>query len=169
MHATDDEAALARRLGAANVRRDTLWLAEGEHVLGTILYSDDPRRRLEIAWTDTARRAIPQFVRLTADSSVWRAVPGVGIGTPLAELEQLNGRAFTLLGFSWDYEGTVSSWQGGRLDSLWGGAVLLRLRPPPNPPADVQRQVLGDVAFPSTHPAMQRLMPRVYEIRIQPR
>ena len=169
VHATDDEAELARRLGAGNVRRDTLWMAEGERTLGTILFPTDPLRRLEIAWSDTARRARPEFVRLSTDSSVWRVFPGVGIGTSLAELERVNGRAFTLLGFSWDYEGTVSSWQGGRLDSLFGSAVLLRLRPPPNAPPEPRRQVLGDVEYSSTHAAMRQLMPRVYEIRIQPR
>jgi hypothetical protein len=169
VHATDDEAALAGRLGAANVARDTLWLAEGAHTLGTVLFPADPRRRVEVAWSDTVRRARPEFVRVNTDSSQWRVVPGVGMGTTLAELERLNGRPFKLLGFHWDYEGTVSSWEGGRLDSLWSGAVMLRLRPPPNPPADLTRQVLGDRELTSSHPAMQRLAPRVYEIRVLPR
>ena len=169
VHASDDEAALVSRFGAANVRRDTLWLAEGEHVMGTVLFPGDVQRRVEVVWSDTARRAKPELVRVNDDSSRWRVVPGVGIGTTLAELERQNGRSFKLLGFGWDYEGTVSSWERGRLDSLWGGAIMLRLRPPPDPPVDAERQVQGDREFTSSNPAMQRLAPRVYEIRIQPR
>ena len=169
VHANDDEAALVRRLSAARVARDTVWMAEGAHVIGTVLFAGVPRRRAEIAWSDTVRRARPEFVRVNEDSSMWRVFPGVGIGTTLAELERLNGRPFKLLGFHWDYEGTVSSWEGGRLDSLWSGTVMLRLRPAPNPPADLTRQVLGDREFASSNPAMQRLAPRVYEIRVRPR
>ena len=169
VHANDDEVALVKRYGAANVARDTLWFAEGEHAMGTVLFPADSRRRVEVAWSDTARRARPEIVRVNNDSSTWRVVPDIGIGTTLAEIERLNGRPFKLLGFHWDYEGTVSSWEGGRLDSLWRGAVMLRLRPAPNPPPDLARQVLGDREFTSSNPAMQRLAPRVYEIRLQPR
>lgn len=169
VHASDTEADLRLRLGNANVERDTVWLPEGAFTIGTVLYPDDRRRRLEIVWSDTAARARPTHLRVTNDSSAWQVMPGIGIGTPLADLERLNGKGFTLLGFGWDYAGTVSSWQGGRLERLLGEVVLLRLAPAPNPPAALARQVRGDVAYPSAHPAMQALGPRVYEILVRPR
>jgi hypothetical protein len=170
VRATDTEATLRLRLGGEHVRRDTVWLPEAEFVLGTVLFPDDPGRRLEVQWADTAAGAGPEVVRLGGtDAAVWRLAPGVGLGTSLAELERLNGRPFVLSGFGWDYGGTVDSWQGGRLDSLWGERVILRLRLAEASRVDLEQQVLGDVLYPSSHAAMRALDPRVYEVLVRPR
>jgi hypothetical protein len=74
-----------------------------------------------------------------------------------------------LAGFGWDYSGTVSSWSKGSLAAeLVGdhGYLTLRLGPPSNAqlPEDEQDQVLGDSDFSSSHPVMQKINPKVYQI-----
>lgn len=76
----------------------------------------------------------------------------------------------------WDYAGTVSGWEGGRLDSLWRGGpenkVLVRLRLSPDSAGYASarsREVAGDGIFSSSLPAMRALNPRVYELFIEPR
>jgi hypothetical protein len=123
---------------------------------------------LDISWSDTVARARPEFIRVSRGST-WRVVPGVGIGTSLEELEELNDGTFETTGFGWDYGGTVIGWSGGRLDSLWSDRVIVRLAPADDAPAELEAQVLGDRNYPSEHPAMQALNPTVYEILIRPR
>jgi hypothetical protein len=99
----------------------------------------------------------------------------VGIGTDLRTLEALNGRPFHLSGFAWDYSGTISAFDGGHLDTLWGGGpdvaptVMLRLSPAAGAPDSLFSQVIGDREFSSQHPAMVALNPRVYQILLRPR
>jgi hypothetical protein len=168
VHADDSESDLVRRLGARNVRADTVWLPEGAFAIGTVLYPGDSARRVDITWTDTIARARPEFIRVSRGSA-WRVAPGAGIGTSLEELEELNGGPFEMTGFGWDYAGTVIGWSGGRLDSLWSDRVIVRLAPADDAPAELEGQVLGDRDYPSEHPAMQSLNPTVYEILIRPR
>ena len=109
----------------------------------------------------------PRFVTIRGDTSAWHTADGVTLGTRLARLAQLNGRPFVLMGFGWDYSGTVVSWNGGRLaaDSV-GGRFIVRLRPTVTGPiADsLQRDVLGDREYSSDRPAMSRLDPAIYEL-----
>ncbi|HEX2778150.1 MAG TPA: hypothetical protein VHM30_01550 [Gemmatimonadaceae bacterium] len=166
------EAKLIARFGASNVRRDTIPLGEGEFVNGTVLFPDDDRRRLQITWRDTVARAVPATENVADSPSLWTVAPGIRMGTSLAELEALNGKPFTLLGFGWDYAGTVSSWEGGRLDSLIGPGrgrmrVIVRLYPDSAYEALIG-QVQGDHVFPSSHPAMRAMNPRVYALTLAP-
>ncbi len=64
-----------------------------------------PARRLSFTFRDPA--------------SPWSAYDGrLRIGTPLEELERLNGRPFTFYGFDWDYAGNVIDWNGGELEDI---------------------------------------------------
>ena len=176
LRADASEASLQAQFGTAAARSDSIYVGEGMSELGTILFPADSARRLEIVWEDTVARARPAFVYVTGRSATWRLYPGVGIGTDLQTLEKLNGRSFQLSGFGWDYSGTTSSFNAGRLDSLWrregqlGNAVLLRLDPDnAAAPDSVVARVLGERTFSSADPAMQLLNPRVYQILVRPR
>lgn len=129
-----------------------------------------------VIWHDTVARTRPTRVTVGGSRTRWLVIPGVSIGASLSELERLNGRPFKLFGFSWDYAGTVSSWEGGRLDSLWRGGpenkvlVWLRLSPDSAGYASSRsREVAGDRIFPSSLPAMRALNPRVHALFIEPR
>lgn len=170
VHLTDSEEKLRARLGGERVQRDTVWVGEGDFDLGTVLFPEDPRRRLSVQWSDADHRTTPEIVRIEGgNSSTWRLSPGIRIGSSLAEIEKLNGRPFMLAGFEWDYGGTVGSWEGGHLDTLWGKHVLLRFKVDSAADPALVQQVLGDRLFPSSHPAMRALDPRVYDILVRPR
>lgn len=80
----------------------------------------------------------------------------------MKELERLNGRAFTMDGFAWDYSGTVTSWRKGRLERLSQacGGVGLRLGPGDAHP-ELQNKFAGDREFSSDLVGMQLLNPKV--------
>ena len=162
------ERALVAVFGAAAVRREALQIGEGMTEPGSVLFPDDPARRLEILWADTTTRERP--ARIRAMGRAWVAHPGIRIGSTLADVEASNGRPFMMTGFNWDYAGTVVSWQGGRLDSLPGGVarLLVRFRPPDDAQmaAAEGASVAGDRDIPSSHPVMRRIQPRVYALEV---
>lgn len=176
LDSTATEVSLRARFGSAAVRTDSVYVGEGQSELGTILFPDDSARELAIVWDDRVARSRPAFVYVSSSRSAWRVYPGVGIGTDLRTLDSLNGRGFHLSGFNWDYSGTTTSFDQGRLDSLWrrdtvlGQAVLLRLSPSDSAaPESLLRLVQGEREFSSRDSAMQRLNPRVYQVLVRPR
>jgi hypothetical protein len=113
-------AKLAALFGAGNavIRNDEEVDAEV-----TILFPNNPKRMLTIEWKDPKSRHGLRRVRIVGNAS-W-SVEGLAKGTPLAEVERLNGGPFKLNYFDGDYSGAITSWQGGRFDKpLPGGCVL---------------------------------------------
>jgi hypothetical protein len=176
VHASDSEASLRRRYGDSNVVAGVVNVGEGQTEAGTILFPRDSARRLAILWADSSRRTHPTRVEVDGSPTRWMVIPGVSLGTSLAELERLNGKPFRLFGMDFDYSGTVDSWEGGRLDSLWRPAagsrhlVWLRLQPE-NTSADaaLAAKVVGERVFPSSDSAMRQLNPKVYDLFVEPR
>jgi len=166
------EAELKKIYGRRNVQSTKVSLGEGEYEPGTVIYPRDPFRRIEVVWKDARRKRYPQRIQLTGERSIWKTREGITLGTRLKELERINGRAFTLLGFSWDYEGTVISWEGGRLEREFGKdgrAVLLRLSPQTGQGVSVEDEasVIGDNDFSSGNKVMQSINPKVYQLIIE--
>jgi hypothetical protein len=167
LDATASESDLVAAYGAAAVRAAEVPLGEGETAPGTEVFAGDSLRRFLVTWVDTLERRGPDRVELAGDTTLWRSGAGVTLGLPLARLEQINGGPFTLLGFGWDYGGTVSSWDGGTL-APWEGQAFVSLAPSAAAYGDSAYQsVLGDRPFASSTPAMQALAPRVRRIVVR--
>jgi hypothetical protein len=174
IHASDTEPSLRARYGESAVTRDRVQLGEGQTAPGLVLYASDPHRRLEIQFLDTIGLTMPIRATVSEPGSLWVLHPGIVIGTRLDSLERVNAGPFVLLGFDWDYAGTVMNWSHGRLAALWprdrddAQSVLLRLEPGITPTeVALARGLEGEREFSST--AMRKLNPRVYEISIRPR
>lgn len=174
VHSTDTEESLIARYGAANVTREHVDQGEGMLVPGTVLFGRDTLRRLEVQWGDTVAYSQPLIV--TAVGSSWMVAPGIGFGTTLRRLEELNGGPFELRGFRGHYAGKVSSWGGGRLapfDSVSDGGyarVKLHLQPAtPYPPGADTRPYSAENLYPSSDAGIQLLNPRVVWMEVHPR
>ena len=94
---------------------------EGETVPGAVVYDKDPKRRLEITWT---KSKLIGDISFGGQSSVWHTAEGITLGTTLADLQKLNGKAFKFSGFDWDYGGHIQSWEGGKLATSLAGCHL---------------------------------------------
>jgi hypothetical protein len=157
---------LARAYGARNLRDSSVTFGEGESFPGTLLYPDDPQRRLEIVWADPGAKRAARRAVLRGERSRWMLPRQISLGSSLADLERANGRPFRLSGFGWDYAGAVTSWGGGALDSLLQG-VHLYLEPRIEDRAgSAYRRLQGDREFDSGNADMQALGPRVYQILV---
>lgn len=167
------EADLRKIYGTKNVRSGEVGLGEGETVPGTIIYPNDPRKRLEIVWKNRNLRKSPDFVQFWGDKSLWNITPGITLGTSLKTLEQINGKGFVLMGFEWDYAGTVVSWNGGKLSRSFGKdneLVTLRLSPRTYNNRALEKDldaVVGDIDFSSKNKSMQKINPQVYFVIVK--
>ena len=162
------ESDLIKVYGKANVKRENIGLGEGETEPGTVIFPKEPVKTVGILWKDQKGRRFAREIRMmgTDHKSVWRTSQGITLGTTLKELEEINGKPFRLAGFAWDYSGTVLSWEHGKLEQELEsqGRVVLRLMSNKKVAEREYESVLGEQAFRSDHPVMQKINPKVYEI-----
>lgn len=159
--ATSSEQDLVNTFGAAAVEPTQVHLGEGTFAPGTLVYRSDPLQTFQVTWKDTIARRTPESVRLTGDTSRWTTATGIGLGTPLSQLESLNGGPVGITGFGWDYGGTITDWRGGKLAPLTGRMVISMT---PSDTALDTSSVQGDSVFTSSDTAFARLQPRVTRI-----
>jgi hypothetical protein len=138
---------------------------EGSKLNASVLYSKDPKRRLEVLWNLDASRSDTQLIVINGQST-WTAPSGLKLGMPLAAIEKLNHKPFNIKAFgAGDNSGFVTSWDGGALASLPGGCkVSIRFAPDPKANTQGDAELLGDKELPSTYPALRTAAPKVSEI-----
>jgi hypothetical protein len=155
-------AKLAQAFGAKNVTQ-----AGGAPGAGgsTVLFANDPKRRLEVSWHDAAARSRPASI-VVEGKTTWRA-RGFRIGEPLANVEKANGKPFKLGGFEGEAGGAARDWLGGALDKLSGGCQLgMRFAPDPTALQEARGKVSGDRDFQSDNPDMRAVRPTIIELII---
>ena len=148
-------ATLAERFGAGNISVETRNGAEGDVYEATVLFANDPTRRMEVTWDLDGQRL--GSVTISDAGTQWRGTEGYTIGTALADVEQMNARAFQLYGFGWDYGGWVSNWNGGALN--YASTCRAQMHFNPNGREDVN--AMGDREFPSNNAAIRAAEPVV--------
>lgn len=114
-------AKLVAAFGKTNVTEEVI--PEGDGGKQTILFAKKPDDRVEIFWQDQTRDASPNAIGIV-DRSVWRGPFGLHIGETLADIEKVNGRPFTLLGFRGEGGGGSVDWRGGALATVLHGCGL---------------------------------------------
>jgi hypothetical protein len=159
------EASLITTFGKPNVRTETIDGAEGEQLQATVLFPDDPARRIEILWNDEAAKKRPGSVTLKGEAK--GAFAGLAVGLDLAAVETLNGRPFSLSGFGWDLGGNVVDWKGGALSKVPGGCgPSVQFNYPDGAPEKALDKVSGDKRVSSADKAMRVVKPTVSSVSI---
>ncbi|HSL71512.1 MAG TPA: hypothetical protein VK864_14800 [Longimicrobiales bacterium] len=158
--AATTEADLVATFGQAAIRRDEIGIGEGQTEWGTRLFPDTPDQ-LDILWAGSF--ACPKHVSSSRVGGRWHTVEGVRVGSPLPEVEQANGKRFTLLGFEWDYGGYVSTFNQGKLDGL-GLRFGLTEAVQTSVSKDELRGILGDRTLSSADSVVRKAQPIVTEL-----
>jgi hypothetical protein len=136
---------------------------DGTKIKATILYPNEPKRRLEVIWNNDAARTDLSLVVINGQSQ-WVAPKGLKLGTPLAALEKANGRPFKISGFGADGTASVADWEGGALSALPGGCkVGIRLAADSKAAAGA---TAGDKELLSNDASLKAIKPAVAEILI---
>lgn len=161
------EADIIAAYGAEHVRDDEFHVGEGEMVPCTAVFPEEDAKRIMVLWEDADTKTKPMAVSVDGVGSVWKTASGLGVGTPLTVVEELNGKPFMLYGFGWDYGGRVSDFAGGVLGTPEGALQVefqLNYESDPPPADDLVNQVSGDAEFSSSNPVMHQLNPTVYSV-----
>jgi hypothetical protein len=157
---------LATAFNSKNVTFADVVATDGTKVPASILFPNDPKRRLEVWWSNpTARSDIHLIV--IAGQSTWTASGGMRLGQTLEQVEKINHKPFKLKGFDKDRIATVSDWDGGALATLAGGCTSgLSLRANPKASAEAIGALTADKKYSSSDPAIRATKPTITEILI---
>jgi hypothetical protein len=157
-------AKLVETFGRSNVAFLEIDGDQGVKVKASVIYPDDSRRRIYVVWHDEKLRRHPATIRVDFRSG-WHGARGLHVGSELAEVEKINGKAFKMMGFDWELGGRVSNWQGGALAKMPGGCELrLGFNPWADAPDEARDKVSGEKEFLSSDPNMRSSKPTVSEI-----
>jgi hypothetical protein len=134
---------------------------QGTDVGVTVLFPKDPKRRLEVWWSNPNRTGT--YLIDIAGKSIWTGPGGLRLGLTLEQLEKLNKKPFKLKAFDKDNISSVSSWNDGALAKLPGDC-----KAGVNMHADAKDDAaLPDKAeYDSDDPALRAFKPTVAEILI---
>ena len=92
---------LAVKYDSRNITFGQVDGPEGAKIPASILFPNDPKRRLEVLWINEASRSEPGVIAINGKSQ-WTAPKGIKLGLPLAALEKANGKPFKISGFDKD-------------------------------------------------------------------
>ena len=148
---------LRRIYGAQNVREDEVPGAEGETFHGVILFPQDQTRTAYVYFQDEKTLNGLKLVRVFGPFSQWKLDNGIGIGTPLSEVLRRNGKPIRFYGLDWDYGGTITEWNGGRLAPREEDRVRRTLRLGGREGAAARSYPMGDREFSSDDPRYPKL------------
>src|SRR6516162_288591 len=103
---------LAMFFDSKNITFTDVEASDGSKVPASILFPNDPKRRLEVWWSnETARKDIHLIV--ISGQSTWTAPGGLRLDQTLEQVEKLNHKPFKIKGFDKDRIATGSNWDGG--------------------------------------------------------
>lgn len=155
-------AKLISAFGPKNVTFEDVDGAEGSKEKATVLFANEPTRRVEIFWQDEAKRARPSAIRIRTPSQ-WIGPEGLTIGLRLEQVEKANGKPFKVNGFEWDYGGFVTGLDG-KLKSLPGGcSATIRFEATRTLKRPKFDPIIGDKAIASSNALLRQVRPMISE------
>ena len=161
-----DHLKLTTSFNSKNVTFTDVEASDGTKVPASVLFPNDPKRRLEVWWSNPAGRSDIHLI-VIGGQSTWTAPGGIRLGQSLEQVEKLNHKPFKVRGFDKDRIATVSDWDSGALTTLAGGCNTgLSLRADPKAPAGAINALSADKEYSSSDPAIRAAKPTVSEILI---
>lgn len=154
--AEDSEQSIINRIGGQNVERGEYSIGEGEMITVTYVYPGT-EKELILLWLEEDFTNLHSIILAKANSP-WKTADGLQIGSSLKEVEKINGKAFQMSGFQWDYAGTTTTWQNGNLS----GKIQIVF----DEPSRVHKSLIGDHSIASDDSRMRRANPTVREIKV---
>jgi hypothetical protein len=157
---------LTTAFGSKNITFTDVEASDGSKVPASVLFSNDPKRRLEVWWSNPGARSDIHLI-VIGGQSMWTAPGGIRLGQTLEQVEKLNHKPFKLKGFDKDRIATVSDWDGGAMAALPGDCNAgLSLRADPKTSAAAFSAISADKEYGSSDPTVRAAKPTVSEILI---
>jgi hypothetical protein len=161
-------AALVKAYGEANVVYKKIDAPQGSTGMATVVFERIRDRRLTIEWFD--EKALSRPIYIGIEGPKWVAPLGIRLGTPIEEVEKLNGKTFRLNGFGWDLGGSARfGKEDGKLGNVQGGCHFgIKFEPTAEglPLGGKYRVLNGNKDLYSNLPLLREVKPAVVEILI---
>lgn len=107
----DTELTLNKKFGSDKVDRVNINMGEGITAEGNVIYPGTPKE-LFVIWKENNFTNI-FAVEITNKNTVYATSEGLTIGTGIDDVQKMNKKPFTILGFSSDLSGKLNSWENG--------------------------------------------------------
>lgn len=163
--ADSSEDLVIETFGADNVTSGFVDGPEGSQYIATTVYPGDPEREMIFSWFDEDRMAQTSFIQLSPSQT---GPHGVRLGMTPAEVEAINGQAFDIGGFWWDYGGSAPIDEGSLAGPMDGDCyVSIRFSPQDEIPASIDvTPVSGEVVVRSDLPLLAEIGTRVTSLSL---
>lgn len=153
---------LISEFGERNVTfKDVVEGAEGIKQKATVIFDDDPTKRVVIYWDDIKTRTKPTKIVISTPST-WLGPSRIRNGLPVKDLEKINGGSFSIKGFGGIGSGGVSGLKGKLADVPGGCKLVIHFEPgiaSPLPPKFAA--ITGNLIILSSNSVMRRARPQV--------
>lgn len=152
---------LVTEFGERNVTFKDVEGAEGIKQKATVIFDDDPTKRVVIYWDDIKTRTKPTKIAISSPST-WLGPNGIRNGLPVKDLEKINGGSFSIKGFGGIGGGGVSGLKGKLADVSGGCKLVIHFEPGiANPLPPKFAAITGNLIVPSSNSLMRRARPQV--------
>jgi hypothetical protein len=148
-------AELKKLIPADDLKLEKVPGPEGSEFSAVILWKGTPRE-LEVLYDEMSDAKQLTDVRIIGKD--WQLPGGLKHGMTIAEVEKINGKAFKVLGFDWDYAGHASFEDGGRLQ----GHIGVRF----DPSTEIDPSLAGDQYISTTNKKLRASGVKVTEITV---
>jgi hypothetical protein len=157
---------LVTAFNSKNITSTDVESSDSSKIPASILFPNNPKRRLEVWWSDRTHRS-DIYLIVIGGQSTWTAPGGLRLGQNLEQVEKINHKPFKLKGFDKDRIATGSDWDGGELATLAGDCNAgISLRADAKVSAEKIGAISADKEYSSSDPAIRAVKPTVSEILI---
>jgi hypothetical protein len=150
---TDNYQQLVTKYGSENVSDETLDQFESGNTVTATIVNKGKRDEFTIYW-ESLHQTISS-IEATNPESPFRDEFGIGVGTTLEALVQINGKPITCNGFLWEFGGLITSFNQGKLKGPAENRTVrywLELKEETNP----NMAITGEGEFRSDFPEMKK-------------
>jgi hypothetical protein len=121
------EKQLIELFGEENVRREQIVVGEGVGYETATFVFKDSKDEIVVRWLDDQPFEKPESISIYKEGTQWRTPEGITIGTSLSELNEMNGKEFSITHLGWEFGGYVGSLNNGAFSRHKERGIAIRL------------------------------------------
>jgi hypothetical protein len=155
---SDNYKQIVNKYGVENLRDLENDQFESDNTVMTTVVNHGKRDQFTIYW-ETFHETISS-IEATNPNSPFKDEFGIGIGTNMEELVEINGKAITCNGFLWEFGGLITSFNEGKLKGPAENRAVrywLELKEENNP----NMEITGEGEFKSDSPEMKKSLKNI--------